>query len=180
MLMFACACRRKLWLLVLLLMLAPLAQAQRQAPEAELKAAIMVNMLLFVDWPSQGGRAADRLTLCYLDARPVPLALSQLDGKLLKGKPLQVVRVDAAALAGCHALYLSPPDGASLSRMVSNLPSSGILLMADSPGYLQRGAMINLEIEGGRIVFDIDLKSVRQAGLALSSKALRLARHVLE
>ena len=179
MLMLACACRRKFLLLVLLLM-APLALAQRQAPEAELKAAILVNMLLFVDWPSQGGQASDRLTLCYLDARPVPLALSQLDGRLLKGKPLQVVRVDAAAVGACHALYLSPLDAQNLSRVVSNLPSGGILLMGDSPGYLQRGVMINLEIEGGRIVFDIDLKSVRQAGLALSSKALRLARHVLE
>ncbi len=179
MLMFACACWRKLLLLVLLVT-APLALAQRQAPEAELKAAILVNMLLFVDWPTQGGQAPDRLTLCYLDARPVPLALSQLDGKLLKGKPLQVVRVDAAAVGACHALYLSPLDAPNLSRVISNLPAGGILLMGDSPGYLQRGVMINLEIEGGRIVFDIDLKSVRQAGLALSSKALRLARHVLE
>jgi hypothetical protein len=60
------------------------------------------------------------------------------------------------------------------------LHASGILLVGDTPGYQQRGVMINLEIDGGRVVFDIDLRSVRQADLALSSKVLRLARHVLE
>lgn len=172
------SCRKLLT--IALLVTATLAPAQRQAPEAELKAVILVNMLLFVDGLPQGKQAADRLTLCYLDAAPVSIALGQLDGKLLKGKPLQVIRVDAAATGGCHALYVSPFDGASLPQLVSGLRTGGTLLMGDSPGYLQRGVMINLEIEGERVVFDIGLRSLRQAGLAMSSKALRLARLVLE
>ena len=84
-----------------LLVLAPMALAQRQAPEPELKAAILVNMLLFVDWPAQGVQAPNRLTVCYLDVGPVASALAQLDGKVLKGKPLHVVRVDAASIGGC-------------------------------------------------------------------------------
>jgi hypothetical protein len=55
-----------------------------------------------------------------------------------------------------------------------------MLLVGDSPGDQQRGVMLNLEIEGGRVVFDIDLRAARQAGLAVSSKVLRLARHVIE
>lgn len=170
---------RKLFALGLLV-LAPLAQAQRQAPEPELKAAILANMLLFVDWPAQGVQAPNRLTVCYLDAGPVAVALDQLNGKVLKGKPLNVVRVDPAMIGGCHALYVSPLDVANLPRVVSNLRASGILLVGDSPGFLQRGVMLNLEIDGGRVVFDIDLRSVRQAGLTVSSKVLRLARQVLE
>lgn len=163
-----------------LLVLAPLALAQQQAPEAELKAAILVNILLFVDWPSVGGQAPDRLTLCYLDVGPVSTVLGQFDGKLIKGKPLRVVRVDTAQVGACHALYLAPFDDASLSRLTSSRQVSGVLLIGDSPGYLQRGVMLNLEIDSGRVVFDVGLRSLRQAGVALSSKVLRLARHVLE
>lgn len=163
-----------------LLVIAPLALAQRQAPEPELKAAILANMLLFVDWPAQGAQAPNRLTVCYLDAGPVAAALLQLDGKVLKGKPLHVVRVDAATISGCHALYVSPLDAASLPLVVPSLRASGILLVGDSPGYLQRGVMLNLEIDGGRVAFDIDLRSIRHAGLSVSSKVLRLARQVLE
>ncbi len=167
-------------LALLLLALTPLAHAQRQAPEPELKAAILVNMLLFVDWPPPGGRSPDRLTVCYLAASPVATALAQLGGKLLKGRPLQVVRADAATLGECQVLYLSPTDATGLPRPASSQPASGMLLVGDSPGYLQRGVMLNLEIEGGRVVFDIDLRSARLAGLTVSSKVLRLARHVTE
>ena len=165
---------------LVLLGLTPLAHAQRQAPEPELKAAILVNMLLFVDWPTPAGRSPDRLTVCYLAASPVATALAQLGGKLLKGQPLQVVRADVTALGDCQVLYLSPTDAAGLPRTVSSQPASGILLVGDSPGYLQHGVMLNLEIDGGRVVFDIDLRSTRQAGLTVSSKVLRLARHVTE
>lgn len=171
---------QRILLALLLLALTPLAHAQRQASEPDLKAAILVNMLLFVDWPTPQGRSPDRLTVCYLAGSPVATALAQLGGKLLKGQPLQVVRVDAAMLGGCQVLYLSPTDATGLPRLTTSLPGRGILLVGDSPGYLQRGVMLNLEIEGGRVVFDIDLRSVRQSGLTVSSKVLRLARHVIE
>lgn len=166
-------------LALVLLAWATQVHAQRQAPEPELKAAILVNMLLFVDWPTPVGRAPERLTMCYLAASPVATALAQLGGKMLKGQPLQVVRADAAALGDCQVLYLSPTD-AGLPRTASSLPASGMLLVGDLPGDQQRGVMLNLEIDGGRVVFDIDLRAARQAGLAVSSKVLRLARHVIE
>jgi hypothetical protein len=157
-----------------------LAYTQPLAPEAELKAAILVNMLLFVDWPNQASQSPDRLTLCYFDASPISAVLDQLNGKLLKGKPLRVKPVTNTTFSGCQALYLSPSDGPSLIDVVPKLRSSGVLFIGDSPGYLQRGAMLNLEVDEGRVVFDIDLRSVRQAGLMLSSKVLRLARKVVE
>jgi hypothetical protein len=166
--------------LVLLLALSPLALAQRQAPEAELKAAILVNMLLFVDWPSKASQPTDRLTLCYFDASPITAVLDLLNGKLLKGKPLQVLPVTSTTVSGCHALYLSPRDSIHLVDVVPNLQASGVLFISDSPGYLQRGVMLNLEVDDGRVVFDIDLRSARHAGLMMSSKMLRLARKVVE
>lgn len=177
--MTASVCWRTFCTLLLLAVALP-AHAQRQAPEPELKAAILANMLLFVDWPAGGAQAPEKLTVCYLDAGPVSSALMQLDGRLLKGKPLRVERIDIAQARGCHALYVSAADASYLPTLASFLQASGVLLTGDSPGYLQRGVMLNLEIDGGRIVFDIDLRAVRQAGLTVSSKALRLARQVLQ
>lgn len=164
----------------LLLMIASQAVAQPQAPEAELKAAIMTNMLLFVDWPSQGAQTRDGLTVCYLGAGLVANALLPLRGTLLKGKPLTVEHVEATDVRRCHALYVSPTEAAVLPLLASQLQGSGILLVGDSPGYLQRGVMVNLEIGGGRVVFDINLRSLRESGLSVSSKVLRLARQVRE
>jgi len=164
----------------LLFLLTPYASAQVQAPEPELKAAILANMLLFVDWPTRSAQAADRLRLCYLADSPVASALLQLDGKRIKGKPLQVVRTDAASAADCHALYFSPADDGALTSSAAGLRTSGVLLAGDSPGYMQRGVMLNLELVAGRVAFDIDLRAARQSGLSVSSKVLRLARLVVE
>lgn len=166
--------------LTLLLALPPPALAQRQAPEPELKAAILANMLLFIDWPESGGQPQDRLSLCYLSENPVAAALSRLDGKPVKNRQLRVAHVDAAQLAQCHAVYMGPDDGPVLARLKPNLRPGGLLLAGDTPGYLQRGAMLNLELVAGQVVFDVDLRAIREAGLSLSSKALRLARMVLE
>lgn len=162
-----------------LLLLAPHAAAQMQAPEPDLKAAILANMLLFVDWPAKL-QASERLLLCHFGDSPVASALAQLDGKLIKGKPLQVLRTDAEHAERCHALYFSPADEGALNRAAPGLRASGVLLAGDTPGYLQHGVMLNLELVAGRVVFDIDLRSTRQAGLAVSSKVLRLARLVVE
>jgi hypothetical protein len=165
---------------LLLFLLSPHAAAQMQASEPELKAAILVNMLLFVDWPSQPQQAADRFLLCYLGDSPMATALGQLEGKLIKGKPLHVMRADADHAGGCHVFYFSSNDEAALTKSAPSLRTSRVFLAGDSPGYLQRGAMLNLELVGGRVAFDIDLRGARQSGLTVSSKVLRLARQVLE
>ena len=157
------------------------ALAQTQAAEPELKAAIIANMLLFVEWPADKSAATDPLTVCYLDSNPVSKALAQLDGKSVKGKPLIVIQSSLDKAAACHAIYFSPDSAPQLSKMTTTgLTHAPILLVGDAPGYLQRGIMINLEQVSGRIVFDIDLKVLQASGLRLSSKALRLARLVIE
>lgn len=155
-------------------------RAQPQAAEAPLKAAILVNLLMFVEWPVRGLQAADRLTLCYLAANPVTAELEGLAGKSLKNRTLMVSRVPLAGVGQCHALYLGRDDIEQLPSLVFRLKSSGILLLADAPGFFQRGVMFNLALDAGRIVFDVDLLAARQADLLISSKVLRLARHLQE
>lgn len=154
-----------------------IASAQ-SATEAELKAAIIANMLIFVEWPAPVASAAGLLRVCYLEESPVSTALSMLDGKNIKGKTLKVVHADADVASGCHALYFPPGNSAKLRRLLPKLNSDQIFLVGDSAEYIEQGIMLNLELSDGRIVFDIDLRFANKAGLVISSKALRLARKV--
>lgn len=169
---------RQLCALALMLLASLAAQAQRQAPESELKAAILINLLLFVDWRGQGAQPQDHLRVCYLEAGPVASALAPFDGKPLKGRPLRVMRVEPAQAGGCHLLYVSPLEAGYLPQLAPAMQKGGVLLVGDSADYLQRGVMLNLAVDGGRVVFDIDFNNTRLAGLTVSSKVLRLARHV--
>ena len=167
---------------VMQLALLPSAQAQTQAPEPDLKAAIISNMLLFVEWPTAGSMSApdDQLVVCFQESSPVAEALFRLDGKSVKGKLLKVMQIGSSNPGSCHALYLAPGNAANLGSILPTLSSLPILVVADSPEYSKQGVMLNLDLAGGRVVFDIDLRSVQKAGLQISSKALRLARQVIE
>ena len=169
-------------LAVVHLAMVPEAVAQRQAPEAELKAAIISNMLLFVEWPTAGSMSApdDQLVVCFQESSPVAEALLRLDGKSVKGKLLKVMQASSSVAGRCHAFYLAPGNAANLGNILPVLSKLPILVAADSPEYSKQGVMLNLDLAGGRVVFDIDLHSAQKAGLQISSKALRLARQVIE
>jgi len=156
--------------------------AQTQAPEPDLKAAIISNMLLFVEWPAAGSTAVpgDQLVVCYQEPSPVAEALLRLNGKSVKGKLLKVLQTTSSSAGRCHAFYLAPGNAANLANILPELSRQPILVAADSPEYAKQGIMLNLDLVGGRVVFDIDLRTAQKAGLQISSKALRLARQVIE
>ena len=154
--------------------------AVAQATEPALKAAIISNMLLFVQWPARSSFPPEQMTICYQGGGPVVTALIALDGKDIKGKVLKIVEISPSNATDCQALYLAPGDTAILAKTLAYIGSSPVFIVADSPDYFRDGVMLNLELVSGRIVFDIDLNSVKRSGLQVSSKVLRLARQVIE
>lgn len=175
--MLVASARSVVVLLAMFLMALP-ALAQREGAEADVKAAVIANMMLFVEWPLGSAQVLDRRNLCYLGAGPVAGALAQLDGQLLGGRRLRVMRVDAAAVFECHALYVAVSEAGQWRRAGPSLKGRGVLLVGDSAELSQQGAMVHLDVENGRVVFDVDLRAVQLSGLVLSSKVLRLARQV--
>ncbi len=156
------------------------ALAQTQAPEPDLKAAIITNMMLFVEWPARSTFPTDQLTICHQGDGPVARALTQLDRKTVRNKVVKVLVVNSGNVAECQALYVSPGNITTLDKTISMVGSLPVLIASDSPEFFPRGTMLNLELVAGRIVFDIDLRAAQKTGLQVSSKALRMARQVAE
>jgi hypothetical protein len=151
-----------------------LAMAQSASPEA-LKAEVVYRLLMFVTWPADRELAGRPLQLCTLGEGRMDSALQSLAGRPIRHLTVDVrPQARADQLAGCHLLYLPTPQPA-LRPVLADLP---VLVVSDVAVMLEQGAMINLQIEDGRIVFDVDLDAARRAGLAISTKLLRLARYV--
>lgn len=149
----------------------------QEAPEGELKAAILFNLLAFVEWPAPAA-PGEPLLLCHAGGGPVAAALLRLQGRSVRGRPLQIEPY--AGERSCAALYVAAGETALMQRLTPALRTSGLLVLSDAPGLAGRGVMVSLALEGGRVVFDVDLRFARLAGLTFSSKVLRLARTVWE
>lgn len=155
-------------------------QAQMRASEPDLKAAIIINMAMFVDWPAQGGLPGNQFVICFITDSPVAGALGKAQGKTMRNRTINVRKVALDALAGCHVAYLAPDEHERLQQIQSAVRNAPVLVAGDTPALFPEGSMLNLELSGGHVVFDVNLRSAQKAGLQISSKALRLARKVIE
>jgi hypothetical protein len=162
------------WLLALVLSwIATPVQAQREEPE--LKARVLFQLMLFVQWPGRTGETA--FQFCTLDDTPLAQAMRSFEGRRINDRVFTWRRVTTEQLAACHVAYVGHAGQPALQQQAA---AHGLLWVGDELGLLDRGAMLNLQVEAGKVVFDIGLETLRRSGLDISAKVLRLARYVKE
>lgn len=161
---------------VLALVLAGAAAAGVRAnmPEHELKAQIVLRTLMFAQWPASVLRPQEALVVCAADDHPMTPLIARQEGQLINGHRLQLRRMGADPGRQCHVALVGPGRKAldSVQRR------HGLLLVGDLLGGLGDGVMLNVQIELGRVVFDVNLKAAREDGLDFDARLLRLARFV--
>jgi hypothetical protein len=146
----------------------------------QLKAAIVYNILSFVEWP-RDAITGSSIVLCIDHAAPVRAAL-----RSLAGSPVRQYRLELQELATgeppvrCQALFVdgsAPPLPLAVRNQLKGLP---VLVIAEERAAGDDLAAIRLVESDGRMAFEVGLPTVRRAGLQLSSHLLRLARRVSE
>lgn len=157
------------------------AWAADRVDEYEVKAAVIYNLLLFVRWPSQAAPPS-RFRFCVLGDGALTTALRRHERKSVDGQALEIHRVGAAPeeLDSCVAVMVEEGSPGVLTRLGVLARNRPLLVIAEGQGAVERGAMIGLHTDGGRVTFDINHGMMKKSGLAPSSKILRLARTVIE
>jgi hypothetical protein len=147
-------------------------------PEYRLKAGFIYNFALFTEWPPETGAT---LNLCILGDDPFGPAIDALAGKAVGARHLAVLRPSVSMpLTACQIIFIASSVAADISRLTATLNGVAALIIADSAGAAERGAIINMNVIDGRTTFEVNLDAARNAHLILSSKLLRLATRVLQ
>lgn len=157
------------------------AWAAERMDENEVKAAVIYNLLLFVQWPEQTAPARG-FRFCVLDDGALTTALRGHERKKVQGLALEIHRITSAheELDACVAVMVEAGNPGILTRVALAARNRPLLVIAEGPGAAERGAMIGLHTDGGRVTFDINHGTMKRVGLAPSSKILRLARTLIE
>jgi len=150
--------------------------AQAAAGEAELKAQVLLRVLLFVRWPADRLPDGAPMDFCVFDDTPQSQAFQVLGGQMVNGHPVRVRRLAVEQMAACHGAYV----GQQAAPVLAWPHRRGVLLAGDQLGLVDEGVMLNLHAAGGRVLFDIGLASARRQELDVAVKLLRLARYVKE
>lgn len=141
--------------------------------EYEVKAQFIRHFATFVEWPGSGST----LRLCILGRDPFGAALEPIRGAPIRGRKLEIATLEVKDdIHDCQMLFVPPSAERHLERIAALARGAGLLILGDSEGYAQRGAMINFYLEAGKIRFEINLEAIRQSNLKVSSKLLALGR----
>ena len=149
--------------------------------EARVKAKLAYNMARFTQWPGEAFPTPTApLLLCLLQrSETLAAAFTELEGLTVGGHPVKVEFHPSKELKECHVVFMH--ESVSNTRVTSalaDLAGSPVLTIGDMARFADRGGMVELVIVNDAIRFDVNLKELRSAQLALSSQVLKLARQV--
>jgi YfiR/HmsC-like len=149
--------------------------------EGELKAAIIFNILLFVQWPAEAKpESGGPLGFCVSTDSSMHAALKALNDRPIGGHRFEVRDSIPADAKACHAAFVDAADSQRNAAGVKALRAGGVLVFSDDAEASSDSTAVVLQRIGNKIAFDVNLQAVRQARLQVSSKLLRLARVVRE
>lgn len=146
--------------------------------EYEVKAAYLYNFVAFSEWPQESGES---IQLCVLGRGPAVQAAQRYDGRMAGARRLTVrnIKETAAAVLDCQVVFAPRGSESHLAWLVTTARGRPILTVSEVEGWPGNGIMIQLSLTEERVVFEVNYDAVRQSGINVSSKVLRLARAVV-
>jgi YfiR/HmsC-like len=151
------------------------------AGEYELKAAMLYNLTLFVEWPPSAYPDQQApILLCILGRDPFGSSLISIVPKQTVDGRLVLIRhpQNEKEIRGCHVLYISSSERKTTVQIFSTLKGSSVLTVGEMTQFAERGGMIQFALENQQVRFDINLDAASRAGLKISSRLLVLAHIV--
>ena len=146
--------------------------------EHDVKAAYLFKFLSYVEWPADSfAGSRDAFIIGILESDEVRASLADIvRNRVAQGRPVEVRRLaNGETPEGVHALFVGRAATESITRFAGR---SGLLIVGEADGALDRGAMINLLRVEDRVRFEVAPKTAEQSGLRISSRLLALAQAV--
>jgi hypothetical protein len=155
-------------------------QAQTEPGEKAIKAAFLYNFTKFVEWPDPpSGKPSGGFRVCvFSDAQFRREIEAIFAGEAVGSQALEVVRPESNDLRGCHVVFFSASEGERAGQLLPALRQSPVLTVGEGPRFLAQGGLISFVVEENRVRFDVNKAGIDRAKLTVSSKLLRVARHV--
>ncbi len=154
--------------------------ADQPVDEYRVKAAFLYNFARFTRWEATSkNREMTPLVIGVLGDNPFRGSLRRLEAKTIRNRPIKVRFFDNLHVAHeCDLLFVSASEEKNLSFVLDLFDKQPTLLVSDIPDFAEEGGHIGLVSRGNKIRFRVNMRSLKDARITLSSKLLRLAEKV--
>jgi hypothetical protein len=147
--------------------------------EGEVKAAIVYNLLQFLEWPDapSGGNV---FVLCLRPASELVLPLQKLAGQPVRGAALEIRALGSGDARGCNVAYADGNEAERAALLRRLRADMSTFVIADRSPAMDDATAIQLRWVDNKIAFEVNMAAVRRSGAQVSSRILRLAKAVHE
>jgi hypothetical protein len=157
------------------------AQAQTQAEEYRVKAALLFRFAQFIEWPPEAFKDAnDVLNFCTSGDDPFGGALEEtVAGKKIEGRVIRVQHLQGPeSVKGCQLLFVGAKQSKRIPAVLASARDYSVLTVGESDGFAQEGGVIGFILEEKKIRFEINVRAAQHAGIKISSRLMLLAKNV--
>ena len=171
----------KLALTAIFLLLLSYLSVKAQYNENIIKAAYIERITRFVEWPVKDSiRSLDKFIIGVYDENDFYNTLKDV----FKEKPIKEHQVKIIPIKSpeqintCNICYISGRAISLISKFVDAANSSGVLLISGSTNFCKAGVHINFYLEDEKLKFEINEKSMKNAGFKVSYLLMQNSRIV--
>ena len=158
-----------------------------RASEYEVKAAYIVNFLMFVGVPAGTATSAppDTVAVAILGDDPFGKSFAPVEGHVVgrANRKLRIHRckdLEMSVLERCRAVFIARSEESRLDSILEALRGRPLLTISDIDGFVERGGMIGLVVQRRNLVrWAINRKSLDEARLTPRAQLLRNAVRVV-
>ena len=143
-------------------------------------AVLTFNIARFSQWPDSAFiNKPLTLNLCVIGNNVVQQSFEKINNKVTNHKTVHVINLSRLRnLDQCHLLYISELKRNKLISLRTQLKELPVLTIGENMEFLQLGGMVGLLQVNGKIQLSINLAIIKQSGLLISSRLLKLAKIV--
>lgn len=176
--MIVSTARYHIILLFLLFIVATAVPAWADSGEYPVKAAMVFNMIRFMDWPEEAlPSASTQFSICVYGKGPLGTAVESLRGKQVKGKTITVRQLGQSTNGtGCQAVVA----GSEVTGLAASLLEQALVTIGEGSGFTRAGGMVGFVLQDGKVRFEINTSAARRHRIRISAQLLKLALNVQE
>ncbi|THB78291.1 MAG: YfiR family protein [Desulfobacteraceae bacterium] len=150
----------------------------QQAREYQVKAAFIYNFIKFIQWPDTAFKNdTDPFHICIIGNDIPSSQFQSIKGKKFGERTIEVYHVKHGEIHDNPNILFVGKDISieNYRRHMSVLENKPVLIIGETPDFIQWGGVINFIFRNERLGFEISPKAARNRGLTLSSRLLKLS-----
>lgn len=173
---------RKIWLIILIIIIRFVIPCFGQESEYQIKAVFLEQFTRFIEWPNSSSVSdtSKPFIIAVIGENPFSSILEKTyDNQKIKNKKVEIRYISSPKeINDIHILFISSSAEKILTSILNRTINKPILTISDTEGFAEKNVLINFYLSGDKIKFEINEKAVHESGLVVSYILFNLAKIV--